>query len=928
MNDIPDDLKLRSPNAAMASDDTLLHFGGFTVNVSRHLLFEGDKPIRLGSRAMAILLALLERPGALITKEELVRVAWPETFVEEVNLRVHLAAIRRALRDAADKPAYVANVSGRGYRFIAPVRGAGSPPVANARPPVALPGNLVQLFGRDEALRTVTDMVTMRRMVSVVGPGGIGKTALATAAAQKLAGRFADGGAYVDLSTPGDGHRVQPELLRALGGSAGDRPPDLHKLLLIDSCDAQIDEAAVAVEAVLRAVPRVHILATSSEPLRVTGEHIYRLAPLDLPESDDIGLDEAMTHAAVRMLIERIQAGNETLRSSDRDVRNLVAISRELDGLPLAIDMAAARIQVFGLQEVRAQLERGIEFLTDGGRTVAPRHRTMRGLLDRNHDTLIEDERVVLYRLSIFAGAFDLADARAVATCDKIDDRRLIAALGGLVAKSQLATSRSARAVKYRLARPLRAYASERLAGSQDRPRVAERHAELVQSHVVDVLAAWPKLSRAEWLELHGDLIEEVREALAWCLSAEGNPRLGATLAARSAPLMLRAGHYDEMRGHALGALQQGSELAPDLQFRLHLQLATLTEDRSGPLRVEAWHLIAADRLRRRIATAWADAEHLLVRAALALRAGHLDRAVRVSRLSHARARAASRTELARAADRLAAEAQHYAGANADAAKLAGSLITGPEWKLPASLAIVTSHPHGAMRVTEARRLWLQGKADQSRHLLFEALNYAAEHGPWALCEAIGLGACPLLFWYGEDDRAAGYITKLERTAEHAGLPHWASWAGLYRKVMVHIAVREGRHSDGVILLQPVSFLQAETWVTLTASLRGLSLDIERASGWCRPEIMRAAALAEVAKGNPEAGTRILQDAIALASSQGALAWELRAAMSLARLWSNDRRDAALDLLGGVVDRFTEGSGTSDLVAAKGLLRRISNSRD
>jgi len=924
MDSPPEGLKLRTPDIAAISGEQLLHFGGFTLDAARHLLFEADKPVRLGSRAMAILLALLQRPGALVTKEELVRVAWPETFVEEVNLRVHLAAIRRALRDSAENPAFIANVSGRGYRFIAPVGGASAPAPRPASPPlVTLPGSLVQLIGRDDALRVVIDMVTTRRLVSVVGPGGIGKSSLVAVAAQRLAGRFADGGAYVDLSLLDDGVTVEPQLLHALASCGQDQPADVHKLLLIDSCDALIDEAAVAIEAVLRALPRVHILATSSEPLRAAGEHVYRLAPLELPDRDDIGLDDAMKHAAVRMLIERVQAGNETLRGSERDVRHLLAISRKLDGLPLAIDMAAARIQVFGLQEVRTQLERGIEFLSDGRRTVAARHRSMRGLFELNHDALSGDERIVLQRLSIFAGVFDLADACAVAADGERDDRRVIAALGGLVAKSQLLTARDGRALRYRLTRPLRVYAAERLAAAGDLPHVAQRHAELSLSRVMDALEAWQRLSRAEWLERHGELVEDVREALDRCLSPGGDARTGALLVTHASPLLLRAGHYDEMRTRALVALQAGPPGSADLQFRLNLQLATLTEDRAGPLRVEGRHLIAAARLRRSIAAPWADAELLLARCALALRTGHLRRAVMLSQAGLAVTRKAGLADLARIADRLQAEAQHYAGNHAASARLVDALIAGPDRNLPAPLAILTSPAKGALRVMEARRLWLQGRPEQSRHLLFEALNFAAEQGPWALCEAIGLGACPLLLWYGEDDRAIGYITQLERAAEHAGLPLWTSWADLYRKVMIHIAVREGRRSEDTILLQPASFLQAETWVTLTGSLRGLKLSPDQASGWCRPEIMRARALARIAGNDTEGAAQLLEQAIDLARSQGALAWELRAVMSLARLWSRDRRSAAFDLLSNTRRRFSEGAATSDLIAATALLRRL-----
>ncbi len=926
-----DELANRAP-ADQRSRGSIVRFGPFSLDLARRLLFEGETRVRLGSRAIAILAALVEKAGGLATKEELVRIAWPETFVEEVNLRVHLSAIRRALRDSAETPTYIANVSGRGYRFIAPLSGT---PVRTARAvqsSAPLPGALVQLIGRDDSLLAVADMTRAHRLVTIVGPGGMGKTTLAAEIARRIRERFADGVAFVDLVGLTDGAQLAARIVGALGlpddsnvslETLGHGTPDLDRLVLLDGCEQLIDAAALVAESLLRAVPGTRILATSSEPLRAANEHVYRLPPLDLPPSDNVDLGEALSYSAIRMLVDRIRAGDESVRFTDRDARLLVAISRRLDGLPLAIDMAAARIQVFGLHEVRERLDHGIEFLVDLRRTGVVRHRSMRGLLESNHDALTEDERVVLRRLAVFAGAFDLSDAGAVVTCAELTERRVVAAMSGLVAKSQLVTSRDATLVRYRLTRTLRTYAREHLTRSREFAYVAENHARLILARVASAIADWSTTSRAEWLESHGELAEEVREAMSWCFAQPGREALAAELTALAAPVLLRSGHYAEMRRHARSALKSSTALSPELRFRLHLLLATLTEDHVGPITTDRVLLAEAARLRDTLADPGIDAEFLLAKTALALRTGKLNHA---ATLAHRAADAAARAtlpDLERTADRLAAEAHHYAGDHAQASRHLRALLTAPDWRLPAPAAILTSPHKGALRVIEARQLWLMGRADQARHLLFEALNFAAEDGPWPLCEAIALGACSLLLWCGEDDRAATYIVQLEREAEHAGFPHWLSWAALYRNVLLHRTVREGRRSEGTVTVQPTSYLQAETWVTLTGSLRGLAVAPDTVSGWCRPEVIRATATTAALTGDIAGASDLFEEAIRLSRTQGALAWELRATTGLARLWRDGRNTEAHDRLEDVLGRFAEGFGTSDVLAARALLRQL-----
>src|SRR5258706_3609869 len=290
-------------------DGGAISFGPFRLLAAQRLLLEGDNPVRLGSRAFDILAALVERPGEVVEKKELMARAWPQTFVEDANLKIQVSALRRALGDGQDGHRYVVTVPGRGYNFVASVRrekASRVPSAPTSAPPVAhnLPFAATRMIGRDDALAAVASRLSHQRLVTVVGPGGIGKTTLALAVAERMIAEYEHGVWLVDLAPLGDPSLVSSAVATVLGldiGAEGSLPrlvaslKDRRTLLLLDNCEHVIEAAAGLVEAVLSGAQGVSILTTSREPLAVAGEFDYRLGPLSSPQPTRLTAAEAQT---------------------------------------------------------------------------------------------------------------------------------------------------------------------------------------------------------------------------------------------------------------------------------------------------------------------------------------------------------------------------------------------------------------------------------------------------------------------------------------------------------------------------------------------------------------------------------------------------------------------------------------------------------
>ncbi|WP_236247438.1 ATP-binding protein [Pseudomonas tohonis] len=467
-------------NPTIFPDDPVLCFGTFRFHVQRRLLLEGERPLHLGSRALDILQLLLENAGHLVGKDCIIARVWPTTVVEESNLRVHIAALRRALGDGRDGRRFIANVPQRGYSFVAPVSCEGGVPAAapGAWPAHNLPVRLTRIEGRDALVGALVREVPQRRFFTLAGPGGVGKTTVALRVAELLLEHYADGAHLIDLADcRADGVARHVAATLGLQGPGADPVADIgrqlcgrHALLVLDNCEHLPDAAALLAEGLLRRAPRLSILATSREPLLAEGEFVQRLAGLPVPPAPgECSVEQALGCAAIRLFVSRARARQDGFRLRPGDVPLVSEICRRLDGLPLAIELAAAQVDSLGLDGLQRLLDGPFQQLSHARRTAVPRHQSLRASLDWSYDLLTALERVVLQRLALFRQAFTFDGAARVIACERISETRLYETISHLVAKSLLLAEPEYGQVRYRLLETTRAYALDKLRDGGER---------------------------------------------------------------------------------------------------------------------------------------------------------------------------------------------------------------------------------------------------------------------------------------------------------------------------------------------------------------------------------------------------------------------------------------------------------------------------
>src|SRR5882672_6864802 len=467
-----------------------LRFGPFELNVAERSLKKANQVIPLGGRAYDILIALLENAGEVVGKAELIARAWPVVTVEEGSLRVHLSALRKALGDGQFGNKYIANIQRHGYSFIAPVtrlpadhdRGNASAGMSN------LPPALGRMVGRENVVLEIQGWLqTGQRLITILGAGGIGKTTVALSVGHGALADFSGAAFFVDLSTVNDSENLIGAIASAVGlGPQLVDPKEAllnflrprRVLIILDSCEHLIGKTAEIAGHIFQNAPGIYILATSREALHVPGEHVLRLCPLDCPpERPGLTASEVIAYPAVRLFAERVSARRGEFALRDDEAPMVAEICRKLDGIPLAIELAAGRVAILGVANTVARLVSRLDLLKFGRRTANPRHQTLIATLDWSHDHLPEIERVLLRRVAIFVGHFTLEAALAVAEEAGIGQSEIAGALGNLVNKSLIGVRTSSQGPCYRLLDTTRAYALEKLASSGEQDSIAGRHA-------------------------------------------------------------------------------------------------------------------------------------------------------------------------------------------------------------------------------------------------------------------------------------------------------------------------------------------------------------------------------------------------------------------------------------------------------------------
>jgi predicted ATPase/DNA-binding winged helix-turn-helix (wHTH) protein len=458
---------------------------------SREIRAKGE-PLHIGSRAFDILELLIRADGALVSKDEIMRRVWPRTIVHENNLQVHVAALRKALAEDRD---LLRTVPGRGYRLLT-ARTMAKPrsgPAGAAGLRQRLPVCSSTLVGREKSILEIVDSLDAVKIVTLVGAGGIGKTRMAVEVAARAAGRFEDGAVFVPLASISDPRSVIDAVADALGvampgarlslGDVAARLSTRRALLVLDNCEHLIDSAARVATAVAAASDDLRVIATSREALRVPGERLYQVQPLDVPdEADPYG--EILRASAVQLFIARARAADPHFLADERALRLTAAVCRRLDGLPLAIELAAARAAVLGVEVLADYLDDHFRMLAGGFRTALPRHQTLKATLDWSYRLLSESERMLLRWLGVFVHGFSLDGALHLGKARGLSQGETLDALSGLVSKSLVIRESVETAARYRLLATTRAYALQKLEDDGEHKEAALAHASYSREKV------------------------------------------------------------------------------------------------------------------------------------------------------------------------------------------------------------------------------------------------------------------------------------------------------------------------------------------------------------------------------------------------------------------------------------------------------------
>ncbi len=911
-------------------------FPPFRLDTVNQCLWRGDgaaeERILLAPRAFDVLRYLVEPPGRLVAHDELLEALWPKTYVQPEVLKSHIASIRAVLGDDARKPRFIETLSRRGYRFIAPVTAtpAGPPPSRTTN----LPEAVSELIGREAELGQITALVTEHRLVSLVGAGGIGKTRLALEVARHLLPRFPDGVFVAELGPLSSPELVPATVASALGithvadsvsreGVA--RAVGTRKLLLvIDNCEHVIEAAAGMAEALLRASPGVSLVATSREPLRVSGEYVYRVPPLDVPAEDNQDMANLFSYGAVRLFVSRARAAEPRYVAEGRVAAATVAICRRLDGIPLAIELAATRIVGFGVNGVAARLDDRFRLLTGGSRTLA-RQQTMRATLDWSYDLLSESERVVLRRLGVFVGPFTMDAASAVAAGVDIPASEVADSVANLVGKSLLAADVGGAIVHYRLLETTRAYARDKLLGSAEFDHCARRHAEHYRHLLQHADAELETRPTAEWVAAYRPQIGDVRAALDWAFSPSGDVGVAVALTAATVPLWTHLSLLSECRTRVeqaianLGA-QVPSDPGRDMRLYLALGHALLhTRASGGPemntALMKAFELAELmDDTRYRLGAIHGLYLHCLntgeYRDALGL----------AEKFSSVAAGMADRSDVP-IGSRLIGLALHILGDQPGARRHLEPLVGSRFATAPSSHIILYQYDQRVvLDCYYARVLWLQGLGDQARRHTESLVEYArTKDHLLSLLYSLLIAACPIALYIGDLTTADHHVRLAFDVAARHALEVWTVWAQCFEAILL---IKRGENGAGSQLLQsalerlPEPAFHHHMSLLLAELAAGLGGAGQIAEGLV--VVDKALARAE----QTEAGWYLAE--LLRTKGELLLLGRVPTAVETAEQCFQQALDVARRLLSPVYHRFTEGFETTDLIAAKALLASVS----
>lgn len=909
------------PDTGTGPAETRWHFGPFILWELQRRLERSGQAVRLGPRSFDLLLQLLKRAGELVSKEELLSAVWADVVVEEASVRVHMSLLRKALGEPGesdDCKEWISNVPLRGYQFNGRVlrEVINAQPWNKGGPPNALtklPLRLTELVGREEDVGEILRSLVNNRLVTIVGPGGIGKTSVAIRTAERLQSQLSSEIAFADLSPLISPDHVLGTMARSLGVAA-DLPDPVEAitqslngrnvLLLLDNCEHVVESLALPIMRLLTATPGVRILATSRETLRVSGEFVLRLPPLGVPVTEHFTLEEALRSPSVELLVARATAaGASSFDPSDGPL--LARVARQLEGIPLAIELVAARLGVQPIGELAPRLDDHLRLLAIDNRGAPARHRTLAAALDWSITLLNDEELRVFRRLSVFRGRFEVESALRVTGGDMGQDQAYDALIS-LANKSLIFYDSSDAFAPYRLLDTTRSYAATQLEKSDERADILQRHALLMVDLMTAATAELPKLAELAWVVRYAHHLDDVRFALEACLSGRSDAKVAAALVKASAPLWFQVSQVAEYRDRVTAVLRL-IELQPEPDTEAAtwmmnaLIIALLHTDGSNPDlnalcdRALAGALSVKVRVLE-LQARWGRCTHDIFR-------GEYMAALRHSGTLLAAAESWSDSAALNLAHRVHAMASHFCG-QFDAANShchAALQMSGNLGRKRSKMVGVD--PDVAAKAMLSRTLWIQGEAAQALKTARDAVSHAesVEHAV-SLCAAL-YGACPVALWAGEIELAGTWVQLMMKESRRRGLVGWLRYAEWYFQGLqlsisknpdCHVREVAGRLSTYDAPRKEMLLSFCPDWLDEAMVAR-----ISNDEGlWIEAEVWRAIGCRNEKHGDRAEAETFYLRALETSIRQKAKAWERRAALSLARLWARwDKAQQAMQLL-------------------------------
>jgi predicted ATPase/DNA-binding winged helix-turn-helix (wHTH) protein len=941
----------------------MIEFGRFAVVPRRRELLADGRPIDVGDRAFDVLMALIEDPGVVVSKNALLKRVWPDRVVAENNLQAQISALRRAFGPDRD---LIRTVAGRGYQFIGSLRTTpASQDLTKVAAPITpfltnLPEQVSGLIARDVELNEILFLTEAHRLVTLTGVGGIGKTRLGLEIARHALPRFADGVWVVELARLSDPALVPSIVAASLGIETSgamvsvDRIAHLlnskQLMLLLDNCEHLIGAAAAMAEALLHANPGTRIVATSREPLRVEGEWVYSVPPLAVPTEENSGNESPLRYGAVQLFVERARAARSHF-VLDSHIAVIATICRRLDGIPLAIELAAARTAALGIDDLADGLNDRFQLLTHGSRTALPRQQTLRATFDWSYALLSYSERLVLRCLAVFAGDFSLRAAIAIVI--DLPAPEVVDNIANLVAKSLVGTDVQGASTRYRLLETTRAYAFELLVEAGELSKAARRHAEYYCQTFEQAETELRTRSARDWLSAYGRRIHEVRAALTWAFSLDGDASIGVVLTAAATPLWLHLSQLDECRDCVLRALavtDSGTVIGETVKMQLYIALGhsmaqtrrPLCETRSTWVKV----LDYAEKLNdteNQLGALWGlFSYHVTIgegRVALAL-------AQRFYRVASQQSDSSDML----VGNQLIGWALHVLGNQTEARRHIEQM--GECYAAPVRQSQIFRYQFDQQVLAQAllsRVLWLQGLPETALRTAKVGAEAALATGhALTICIVLTDAVCPIALHNGALSDVERFVAiLLDYSAKH-GLDIWNAWGRSIRGAMLS---QHGDATEGLCLLRRAMSdirqsgfvsrnrahfgMLAQGFAHVGQPTRGLAVidDAFAQLGpdkehWYAAELFRIKGelcLLAGAEGAESVAEVHFRQALDLARRQGALLWELRASTSIARLWqAQSRTTDARETLVPICDRFVEGFDIPDIKAARALMSELS----